>query len=297
MSTENKISKSYKSILLMLLVAFIGGSVSAVSKISLIEIPQLSFALLRFLFAAIVLLPFIIKRKEFFVKNLKRTILVSLLVTANAILFIFGVERTTASISQILYGGTPLIVGIFSFLLLKEKINSKKLCGMIIGFIGVLIIISLPALSNGAQFNGDLLGNFIILLAVFSFALYSVLSKSLQKEYTPIEITTFFVLTTLFVQILLVPLDLIQNQNWWNNISQKSILGVAYVGILGTSVTYLIYQHIIKNSTPFVASMILYLQPVFGFLWASVLLGEKITLEFIIGAILILVGVALVTNL
>jgi len=252
--------------------------------------------LLRFILATLILLPFVIKRRELHFNNIKRIVFVSLLATANVTLFIFGVGRTTATISQMLYAGVPLVAGIFSFLLLREKIYPRKLYGILVGFIGVLLIVLLPVLGKGIAFNGDLLGNLIIFVAVCSFALYTVLSKQFQKEYTPLELTMFFVLTTTLIQLLLVPIDLVQNQNWWSEVSLKSIFGVVYVGILGTGIYYLVYQHAIKNSTPIIASMILYLQPVFAFLWASVLLGEKITSEFMAGAILAFIGVALVTN-
>lgn len=297
MTDENQFSKSYKAIVLILLAALVGGGVGAFTKISLKEIPPLSFTLLRFISATFVLLPFVIKKKEFHFKNLKKIVLISLLATANVMLFIFGVGRTTATIAQMLYAGVPLIAGIFSYLLLKEKIYPKKLLGILIGFVGVLIIVLLPVLGQRVAFNGDLLGNLIILVAVCSFALYSVLSKQFQKEYSPLELTIFFVLTTTAIQLLLAPLDLKQNQNWWVSLSAEAIFGVVYAGILGTGIYYLIYQHAIKNTTPIIASMILYLQPIFAFLWASVLLGERITPEFIMGAILAFVGVALVTNL
>lgn len=296
MSNENQIIKSYKSVFLIFLIAFIGGGVSVFAKISLKEIPPLSFTLLRFLLATCVLLPFVIKNKEFQFKNLKKVISISLLATANVTLFIFGVGRTTAIISQMLYAGVPLIAGVFSFLLLKEKIYPRKLSGMLIGFIGVLLIVLLPVFGQHKSLNGDLLGNLIILIGVCSFSLYSVLSKQFQKEYSPLELTIFFVLTTTAVQLLLAPLDFKQNQIWWSGISAGAVFGVIYVGVLGTGIYYLIYQHAIKNTTPIIASMTLYLQPIFAFLWASVLLGEKITPEFILGAILAFIGVALVTN-
>lgn len=296
MTDKNQFSKSYKAIVLILLAALAGGGVGAFAKISLKEIPPLSFTLLRFLLATFVLLPFVIKKKEFHFKNLKKIVLVSLLATANVTLFIFGVGRTTATIAQMLYAGVPLIAGIFSYFLLKENIYPRKLFGILIGFVGVLVIVLLPVLGQRVAFNGDLSGNIIILVAVCSFALYSVLSKQFQKEYSPLELTIFFVLTTTAVQLLLAPLDLKQNQNWWASLSAEAIFGVVYVGILGTGVYYLIYQYVIKNTTPIIASMILYLQPIFAFLWASILLKEKVTPEFIIGAILAFIGVALVTN-
>lgn len=294
---KNQIPQSIKSIFLIFLAALIGGGVGAFSKISLKEIPPLSFTLLRFILAACILLPFALKNKGFHFKNLKKIALVSLLATANVTLFIFGVGRTTATSSQMLYAGVPLIAGLFSFLLLKEKLYGKKLFGILIGFIGVLLIVFLPVFGQHTVFNGDLLGNLIILVAVCSFALYSVLSKQFEEEYTPLELTVFFVLTTTAIQLLLIPIDFTRNLNWWSSISSEAIWGVVYVGILGTGAYYLIYQYVIKNTTPVIASMILYLQPIFAFVWAWMLLGEKITPEFMLGAILAFIGVALVTNL
>lgn len=292
-------STSYTSIFWIFVAAFVGGGIGAFAKISLTEIPPLSFTLLRFLLAMLIVLPFVMKRKKFHyanLKNLKKIVFVSLLATANVTLFIFGVERTTATISQMLYAGAPLVAGIFSFLLLKEKIHPRTLCGILVGFVGVFFIVLLPVVGKSVVFNGDLVGNILIFMAVCSFALYTVLSKQFQKEYTPLELTMVFVVTTAFIQCVLLPFDILQHPHWWSSISWKSMLGVAYVGVVGTGIYYFIYQRAISCTTPIIASMILYLQPVFGFVWAAVLLGEKITPEFIAGAILAFVGVALVTN-
>ncbi|MBI4058277.1 DMT family transporter [Candidatus Gottesmanbacteria bacterium] len=288
---------SYKSIILILLAAVVGGGISPITKLSLQTFPPISFTLVRFLLAAGTLLPFILIKKHDWTQNLKRIILVSLLATANIILFIFGVRRTTATSAQMLYAGVPLIAGIFSYLLLKEKIHLRKLSGILIGFVGVMIIVLLPVIGKHAVFIGDIVGNTMILTGVSLFALYTVLSKQFQKEYSPMELTIFFVLTSAVVQILLLPLDLIEFPQWWGSISLVSILGVLYVGVLGTGVFYLIYQHAIQNSTPLIASMILYLQPIFAYLWATVLLGERITQEFVVGVILSFIGVALVTDM
>ena len=181
MRTEHRLLGSYTSIFFIVLAALVSGGVGALAKISLREIPPLPFTLLRFLLATCTLLPFAIKKKEFHFKNLKKIVFVSLLATANVTLYIFGLERTTATISQMLYAGVPLIAGLFSFLLLKEKLYPRKLFGILLGFIGVLLIVFLPVMGQRAIWNGDLLGNVIILIAVCSFALYSVLSKRFEK--------------------------------------------------------------------------------------------------------------------
>lgn len=286
---------AYKPIILILLAAVLGGGVGAFSKISLKEIPPLPFTLLRFILAAATLLPFIVKSRELFSRSTKRVVLVSLLATANVTIFIFGLERTTATISQMLYVAVPLITAILSYFLLKESLAVRKTLGLFIGFAGVIIVILLPVLNGKTVFEGDLLGNLMIFAAVISFSLYLVLSKKLQSEYTPMDMTIFFVLTTTTVQLLLSPFGRGRIWGGWGDLSAEIIFGIVYVGVIGTGIYYLIYQYAVKSATPVVASMILYLQPIFAALWAYWLLGEKITVGLAVGGILSFVGVAMVT--
>lgn len=287
---------AYKPLILILLAAVLGGGVGAFSKVSLREIPPLPFTLLRFVLATSILLPFIIRGREFFFRSAKKVVLVSLLATANVTIFIFGLERTTAIISQMLYVATPLITTVLSYFLLKENLTVRKALGLLIGFAGVLTVILLPVLNGGTVFAGDLLGNLMIFVAVVSFSLYLVLSKKLQGEYTPMEMTIFFVLTTTAVQLLLAPLGTRQFYDSWGGLSAETIFGVLYVGIIGTGIYYLIYQHAVKSATPVVASMILYLQPIFAVFWAYMLLGEKVTYGLLVGGVLSFTGVAMVTS-
>jgi len=293
---KKDVLKSYKSIFLVFLAAILGGGNSTFTKISVAEIPPLFFTLFRFIFAFLILLPLVIKSKSFCFDKFKKIFFVSLLATANVTLFVFGAKRTTAITAQMLYAAVPLIAGIFSFSLLKEKLGLKKILGIIIGFIGVVLIILLPILGQNNIFNGDLIGNLIIFMSVSLFSLYSVLSKRFQNKFTPLEITMVFILTTILVQALLIPFSLPQDNVWLANLSVKALLAVAYVGVIGTGIYYLIYQFAIKHSTPIIASMTFYLQPISAFLWAAILLGEKLTIGFVLGAILAFIGVILVTN-
>ena len=285
---------AYKSLILILLAAVLGGGVGALSKLSLKEIPPLPFTLFRFILATATLLPFIIKGRELFSRSVKKVVLVSLLATANVTIFIFGLERTTATISQMLYVAVPLITAVWSYFLLKEHLTVRKALGLFIGFAGVIIVVLLPILEDKTVFEGDLAGNLMIFAAVISFSLYLVLSKKLQNEYTPMGMTIFFVLTTTAVQLLLAPLDRGKIWGTLGGFSAETIFGVLYVGIIGTGIYYLIYQHAIKGATPVVVSMILYLQPVFAALWAYMLLGEKVTSGLLIGGALSFMGVGMV---
>ncbi len=273
-----------------------GGGNSALIKIALREIPPFTFNFLRFAIAFLFFTPLLIRKKIQFHKNIRGVIFLSLLLTSNIMLFNFGVQRTTATIGQMLYTVTPIITAVLSYLLLDEKFNPKKILGIIVGFMGTLIIIILPLIETTSSFKGDLVGNLLIFIGVICTAIYAVFSKKFQKNYSPTDLTFYFVSVTLVTQLFLASTELSTYQVWLSNVSKEALFGLVYVGVLGTAGFYLLYQFIIKRSTPLIASSSLYLQPIAAFVWAAILLKEGLTFGFIIGAILTFLGVLLIIS-
>ncbi len=288
--------KRNQSLFLIIFIAFIGGGMSPFIKVSAKEIPPIFFTLLRFILAGAILFPLAIKKLDIRkLKNPKVLALISIFGTGNVAISVFGIKLTTASISQTLYAVVPLIAGLLSYFILKERLSSKKLFGMLIGFLGVVLIIFLPVWGKGSPFSGNLLGNLLVMVAIVSFSFYTVLSKKFQKDYSPLALTSAFILMTILTQAIISPIEFKSNPLWWQHISMMAIIGLLYVGIIGTAFYYLLYQYAIKRATPVVASMVLYLQPIFSFVWAFFLLGEKLTASLIFGVILTFIGVAFVT--
>lgn len=282
----------------ILFAAITGGGTSTLSKIASAEIPPITFTLLRFTLGALTLLPFFIIFKEKITKiDRKSIIAISLLAALNPFLFFIGVKHTTAIMGQMLYTALPLITIIFSYWIGEETITRKKIIGVIIGLIGALIIILQPALEKGIGFmNSSMMGNIIILLGVISFSLYSVLSKKHQKFHSPLELNMYFMLTAVVIQLILLPIDLFTGPAWWQTITTSGILGLLYVGIIGTGIYYLLIQYALKTSSPLASSTILYLQPLFAIIWAGILLGEKLTSSLILGGLLAFIGIGLVMS-
>lgn len=288
--------KKLKGIFLIFLAAFLGGGTASLTKITAKEIPPFSLALLRFIIAGIIMIPFLIRNNSIkSIKHVKELFLVSLLATANILLYTFGVRITSATVSQMLYLAVPLVTAILSFYILKEPLKLTKILGICIGLAGTLIVLVLPIFSGKSIKDMTFEGNILIMIAVLSFSLYSVLSKRLQsnKSISPIMLTLFFILTTIASQLFLAPLDLIYHPHWWEHVGIYAILGLFYIGIISTGLYYFLYQYAIKISSPIIASMILYLQPFFTYVWAYILLKEKLSTGFIVGMLLALIGVAL----
>lgn len=288
------IVQKYKIFLLILLTSLVGGGTSVLFKIALREIPPDLFTFLRFLAAFIVLLPFLFKKDGVLVQNRQKIILISVIGAVNVILYITGLQYTTAIVSSMLYAAAPFVVGILSWKIVKERISFNKWLGILIGFFGMLVLIFGPNLGVSPLSNGSILGNLIIGLAIISFSLYSVLSKKYESIYSPFILTKYFIITTLVVQLILMSFHLGTSFNLLKDISPIVWFCILYSGILGTTLYYFLYQYVLKRATPVLVSTTFYLQPIATIIWARLLLGEVITPIFFIGSMLIFIGITIV---
>ncbi len=285
-------NKATKTILLLVLAAILGGGVGTLAKIGLREFPPIPFTFLRFLMTLIVLLPiFLYQRNKFKFQSFKKLFWILLFGAGNIFMFIYGVRLTTASSSQVVYAFSPLIAGILSYILFKEKLGPKRFWGIIVGFVGTLVVVLYPVVFGNSVINGSIAGNLLVLIAVTSHSAYSVLSKEKLKEFSPLYLTTYSALFTFILSLILLPFNLTGIS--WTIPSTGAILSVVYAGALGTAAYFFIYQYAIKQSSGVTATMVLYLQPIFGFFWAATLLGERLTAGLIIGTILAFTGVFL----
>ena len=120
----------------IILVAFLGGGTPVFSKIALKVFPVFTYLFLRFAIAALIVVPLFIKSKEKITKkDLLKIILVSLLGTSNVLFFALGVRYTSATVSQLLYAIAPIIIMVFSILILKERISKEKVLGIVYIFV------------------------------------------------------------------------------------------------------------------------------------------------------------------
>lgn len=289
---DKNIKNNYLTILLVLLAAIFGGATGVLGKIALREIPSFSFTFLRFFIAAIFLIPFSLKYLPKFNKKNRKIILLSLLASANVILFAFGIKHTSANMSQMVYSAIPIVSAVLSFYYLKERFNFIKIAGIIIGFAGTILIVLLPLISNNSG-GGTIGGNLVIVIAMLSISLYWVLSKKFQSQYSTLEINNYFIFTTTLLLLPLSIFDLFNHPNWWNGVSASSYFAIIFIAVFGTAICYLISQILIKRTTPVMASMVLYIQPFATFIMAYFFLSEKLSVLFSIGVILSLLGVGI----
>jgi len=284
-----------KAILVILLASIISGATTTVTKFALLQIPPFSFSLLRFLIASVVIFPFFLKSKVKFDRNFRYLIALSFLPIFNVAFYVLGQKRTTASIGALLYAGTPILVSIFSYFILKKNPSIKQWLFVLIGLVGVCFVILLPLIEKKSLYAGNLKGNLLISIGVIFWAIYNVLSKKYQQRYSPIVITSTFIFSAAVIFFFLSLPELAQNHAWINNLKPSSIFAVIYLAVGTTLLGYVLNQYAIKFGGPLLASLAFYLFPIFAYLSAFILLGERITTVLIIGTILVFISVALTT--
>lgn len=288
--------KRSQALLALIGAAFFGGAVTVAIKTALKYIPPFNFSLIRFGLAFLFFIPLLQRENKINLRSFIEIASICILSTANIILFSFGIKLTTASVGQTLYAGVPIIVAILSYLMLQEKMTKNKVIGILVGFLGTVIIILLPVIGKGSAVGGNIIGNLIIFIGAVLYSFYSVLSKKVQKKYSPIQITAVFSLVTVLIVLIPAAIEVVNGYHWWIRLPKEIIFAVFYVGILGTSIYYLLSQYAIKYGSPIIASMVLYLQPIMTIFWATMLLGEKITSGFIVATIMVLFGAYLTTK-
>jgi len=213
----------------------------------------------------------------------------------NIAAFIAGLDYSTPVNSSILIIISPIFVVILSFFIFKKKINFIKILGIILGFIGAIILI-LTADSNSSIGRNIPLGNFLFIVNSISYAYYLIIVKPMAEKY---DLITLFKWLFLVGLIFNFPLGINQflEVDWANLPLYQAILPMAFVVLGTTCMTYFLNGYALSKLTSTEVAVFMYLQPIIGVLFAIFTKSDTITLTIIIASILIFSGVYLTTVL
>ncbi|MGS2719166.1 DMT family transporter [Paraglaciecola aestuariivivens] len=196
-----------------------------------------------------------------------------------------------AGYASILNATAPMFGAIVGYFWLKDNLPHIGIFGLIIGFIGV-VVLSLAKNSGTIEAVNAWLPIVAALCATFLYGLAACYTKKYLKGVNALAIATG---SQVFSVLSLFPLSLF----FWpqSNPSLESWGQVLVLGLLCTAVAYILYFRLIANIGAEKAITVAYLIPVFGVLWGIVFLQESLTVLMWLGASFILLGVALTTGL
>ncbi len=204
----------------------------------------------------------------------------------NQILFVAGLGRTSVAHAALVIATTPVQVLLLACVRGQERLSATKVCGMAmaIGGIGVL------NLSPGRSARGaSILGDFLVFLCAFSFALYSVLGKERMKRFGAIPVNALgFGVSAL---LLLAPVWLMGRDFHFAAVPAMGWWMLAYMSAISSVLCYIIYSKALETLPASRVASFSYAQPFIACLAAWWLLGEPVTLPVAMGGMMVLGGV------
>lgn len=211
----------------------------------------------------------------------------------NMLTFFKGLSYTTPISASVMMVTTPILVLIFASILLKEKLVVRKIVGVVLGLIGAIVLIA-----YGNPLKGDatnmMLGNFLVFVNAASYGMYLVIVKKLIEKYNPIVFVKWLYL---FGLLLVVPFgfsELLEVQ--WQNMPVNIYAKAGFVVLFTTCVTYLFNLFALSKLKPTTVSVFMYLQPVVAAVYALIVGSDQLDVVKISAALLIFLGVFLVTK-
>lgn len=290
-----RILKKTLPYLALLAAHLIWGANFLVAKVTLAEIPPMSLSFLRFLFASILLIPFLLiekKRRRIKIKDLPRLILSGIfLTTLNIAFFYEGLLKTTIIQASVLTLTVPMFSVLLAWWFLKEKIYVVNILGLVVGMIGASTIIGLPLILFKSFDLQNLLGNLLIILASLSWVIGAIISKSISKKYSTLDLTAFIFAVGTLTFLLPALSDFLHDPSWVYHISFLGLLGLIYIILLSSISAYFLFEWGLARVGVYLADIFQYLQPFIAASLGILVLGESLRFTYLIGGILIILGV------
>ena len=282
--------KNYFSVAIL---AVIWGSSFILMKRGLEVFNYMQVANARIFIAFITLIPLmpkafkLVKRRHFF------PILITALLGNGipAILFAKAQTYLDSSLVGILNSTVPLFTIIIGFLFFKIKPNKANVIGVLVGLLGVLFL-TINSLNTKIIIDTYI---YIVILGTIFYAVSMNVIKNYLQDFNASSITAIaFLIIGPFSFVYLSNTDFLYQLN--SHPSAYKALGyIALLSIFGTSMASIIFNKLLNRSTAIFTSSITYLIPIVAIFW-GVIDGEIITINHIVGFIIILCGVYLVNR-
>lgn len=212
----------------------------------------------------------------------------------NQVMFLSGLNLSTPINASIIMTSNPLVVMIFSAIILHEAITTRKLSGIIIGASGAILLTLFNA-EGKLDFGSDtFLGNIFQLINTSSFGLYLVLVKRVMYKYQGVTVLKWLYV---FGFIYIFPVGISEfSQVQWQQIPFDIYLAIAYLLVMITVVAYFMNMYALKHVMPSTVSTYIYSQPVIATLFAVVTGRDVLTWLEVMASLLVFAGVYLVSK-
>ena len=204
----------------------------------------------------------------------------------------YGLQHTTAAEAGILYAFTPIVTMICASIFLKEATNGAQKLAIFCSVFGVVFIFWMKG--SGLDIS-NITGISLLILTCVSFAGYSVLARSLSKQFSPSEMS-YMMLATGFVVFLLISLLTHMKAGSFEDLLTPLfqpifLVSILFLGLVSSLVTALASTYVLSKIEASQMSVFTNLSTLVTIAAGAIFLGEEVTRYHVIGSLLIIVGV------
>lgn len=281
-----------KKWLFLIILSIIWGSSFILMKYALIGLSPIHLGALRILISGIFI--FIIGYHKLKILNKKawKWIAISGVLGTffPAFLFAIAITEIDSSIASILNSLTPLNTIILGFVIFGITFKKRQLVGVIIGFLGTIMLIG-----AGAKVNPDqnyLYAGLILTATIFYALNINIIKKHLQNVSALGIATGHFAVVIIPAIIVLFTTGFFKSEVLNQPELKMSLVYVTILAIFGTALAKIMFNKMVQISTPVFASSVTYLIPVVALCW-GIWDGESFKFSQALATILIFLGVYL----
>lgn len=280
----------------LILVMIVWGSTYVVTKAAVREIPPLALAALRFLIAAVVLVPIAMARGG--LMRLPRPVPLAPLVwmglTGIAILtvgFNYGLVYGSASQGALIYALGPAAVALAAVLGLREALSRRRITGIVLSVAGATLVVAAGEPDRAAP--RPVLGALCMFVGVVAWAYYTVLAKRLAGADQVVVIAC----VSIIGMAMLLPLAAIELlQRPMPRPTLEAWLGTVFLGAIASAVAYVVYSRVLRELDASLVGAYFTLDPIVGVATAALFLGEVLRGGQFVGGAIALVGMWLAAS-
>lgn len=210
----------------------------------------------------------------------------------NMLTFFKGLSYTSPIMGAVLMVTTPMIVLVLSAILIKERMENRKIIGILLGLAGTITLI----LYGKSMVNAPnaTLGNLLVFVNAISYGFYLIIVKKLMDKYKALSFVKWIYF---FGFLMVIPFGWNEFQAVeWATVPASAYLKIGFVVVFSTFLTYLLNLLSMKELKPTTVAVFIYLQPLFASIFAIGLGKDELSWVKIGSALLIFVGVYLVTQ-
>jgi drug/metabolite transporter (DMT)-like permease len=264
--------------LVLLLVAFIWGITFPVIKIALENISPFAFNAIRFSIAAFLFIPFLKLTKKDFSTGFKIGILVFLGYTFQTA----GLHYTTATNAGFITSIYVVFTPVIAFIFYRIKVTRMELFSVFLAFTGLYFL---------SEFNGQFsFGDFLIFLCAIAFAGEIAMISHYSRINDPLSLAFGQVVA---VAVFSAPLSFVYTEKI--NITGGVVIAIFITAVFATTFARIAQNYMQKYTKPSDAAVIFSMEGVFSHIFAVIMLGETLTTTQYFGAVLIVLGVILIS--